>query len=87
MFLRFWFIWAFLGLSVATLIFWWAIQRGQFEDSRRAAFLPLDDVEPAPDARATPPERGGRLSLYVMLGIAALGVGVTLVTLVLALVS
>ena len=86
MFLRFWILWAFVGLSIATAIFWWALHRGQFEDSRRAALLPLDDVdEPVEDRSTRAHARAGRWHLVELLGVVAIGVAFVVVTIVLAL--
>lgn len=81
MFLKFWIIWAFAGLSLATALFWWAMKSRQFEDSRRAAYLPLKDLDDEPEVRKRP---GAELSLYVLLGVVALGLGGTIFMVVLA---
>jgi len=46
MFLAFWIGWALVGLAIAVFVFAWAIKSRQFEQSRKAALLPFDDVEP-----------------------------------------
>jgi nitrogen fixation-related uncharacterized protein len=82
MFVRFWILWALIGLSAATWLFRWAVITGQFDDPRRAALLPLDDVTP----RTTAP-RSGRFHLFLLVGLAAIGVLLTSLTVVLALLS
>jgi cbb3-type cytochrome oxidase maturation protein len=83
MFARFWILWAFIGLALATWIFWWAVRRGQFDDSRRAGLLPLDDVDPQTNAQRGTVRRG-RLNLIILLSIAAIGVAISVVTIALA---
>jgi cbb3-type cytochrome oxidase maturation protein len=79
MFIDFWIGWALVGLAAATWLFAWSVKKGQFEESRRAALLPLDDLESRP-----PGNRRGRLHLAVLLGVATLGVLLTGITVVLA---
>lgn len=85
MFLKFWLLWAFLGLSIATAVFWWALSRGQFDDSRRAALLPLDDVEDDPAPFAAGPSRGSRWHFAVLMGVVAISVGLVAFTILLSL--
>lgn len=46
MFIAFWIGWALIGLMVAVLVFVWAMKTRQFEESRRAALIPFDDILP-----------------------------------------
>jgi nitrogen fixation-related uncharacterized protein len=82
MFVRFWILWAVAGLAIATWLFRWAVVTGQFDDARRAALLPLDDVKP----RSCPPS-SGRLHLFVLVGVAVVGVLLTSLTVLMALLS
>jgi len=82
MFLKFWILWALLALTIATWLFKWAVNTGQFEEARRAALLPLDDVEPRPAAK-----RGGRWTLAYLLALVVVALGLTTLTVILALVS
>ena len=82
MFVRFWILWAVAGLTIATWLFRWAVVTGQFDEPRRAALLPLDDVKPRPQ-----PPQSGRFHLLVLLGLAVVGVLLTSLTVILALLS
>lgn len=83
MFLKFWLGWALIGLAAATWLFAWAVRSRQFDEARRAALLPFDDI--APQRPTYSPK--GRLHLAVLLTLLGLGVALTLVSLVLALIS
>lgn len=83
MFLQFWILWAFLGLSIATAVFWWALHRGQFDDSRRAALLALDDVEDGSEPLPAPPSRAARVHFFVLMGLIAVSVVLVAMTVVL----
>ncbi len=78
MFLKFWIIYAIVGLSIATWLFRWALHSGQFAESRRAGLLPLDDVAPSPN-----PPRTGRLHLILLVALVAVGILTAAVTAVL----
>jgi nitrogen fixation-related uncharacterized protein len=91
MFTRLWLLWLLIGLAVAAWIFWWAVRRGQFEEGRRAALLPLDDVElqiftkrETGNAELAGASRG-RLNLVVMLTLVVVGATLSLLTFILSL--
>jgi len=81
-FLTFWLGWALVGLAAATWLFAWAVRSRQFDEARRAALLPFDDVTPQRPSFS----RKGRLHLAALLTILGLGIALTLISLVLALV-
>jgi nitrogen fixation-related uncharacterized protein len=80
MFIKFWIGWALVGLALAVWLFAWSVRTRQFEEGRRAKYLPFDDVKPSdPDYNRT-----GRLHLAAISGIVAAGVILTGAMLVLA---
>jgi len=40
-----WILYAFLGVTIFSLIFLWAVRHGQFRDQDRARYLPLHGME------------------------------------------
>jgi NADH:ubiquinone oxidoreductase subunit 5 (subunit L)/multisubunit Na+/H+ antiporter MnhA subunit len=70
MFFKFWIIWALIGLAGATCVFSWALRTRQFEEGRRAALLPLDDVPLEPPSHS----KTGRFHFWVIMAILAVGV-------------
>jgi len=65
-FVNFWILWSLLGLAAATALFAWSVGTRQFENSRRAALLPFDDIEPEPRTSAKP-VRKNRLLFWSMM--------------------
>jgi nitrogen fixation-related uncharacterized protein len=55
-----------LGFAISLAVFFWALNRGQFRDQRRARFLPLEE------ALATAPAKLSRKGLIETLGLFAL---------------
>lgn len=80
MFLAFWIFWAFVGLAAATLLFAWSVKTHQFENSRRAALIPFDDLEPAKSGST----KEGRTLFLTIMTMLVLGVISIVVMLVLA---
>lgn len=71
-----------IGLAVSLVTFFWALKNGQFQDQRRARFLPLrDDVGTQP-AKAT---RAHRLEIYGLFFLACAGLAASGAVLVYAL--
>jgi cbb3-type cytochrome oxidase maturation protein len=50
------------GFVISLVVFFWALNSGQFKDQQRARFLPLQDLQPKP---ATVP-RFARLQTVVL---------------------
>ncbi|NUP88367.1 MAG: hypothetical protein HUU25_00945 [Candidatus Sumerlaeia bacterium] len=71
-FVAFWIVWAALGLAAAAYLFWWALRTRQFEESRRAALIVLDDVPLESPGNS----RGGRTIFRVMMAITVIGVAI-----------
>lgn len=80
MFVRFWLIWALVGLAVTIWLFRWALRTGQFSDSKRSALLPLSDLQPPASVA-----QSGRFHLAILVGIAVCGVLMTCAVVVIAL--
>lgn len=80
-FLPFWMLLTFAGLSGAILIFAWAIRTGQFTEQKRMAAQPLRDL--SPEERARPPRRFS-FEVAALIAIFLGGIGLIVVALVLS---
>jgi hypothetical protein len=69
MFFQFWIVWALIGILAATWVFSWALRTRQFENSRRAGLLPLDDIAVEPPLKT----HEGRFHFWFIMGILAVG--------------
>ena len=58
------------GFAISLLVFFWALNSGQFKDQRRARYLPLEGSTHAAPVKAT---RLHRINTYVLMGLAASG--------------
>ena len=58
------------GLVIALLVFAWAMKNQQFRDQQRARFLPLFDAPLQKSTRAT---RISRIEVYILFGLACVG--------------
>ena len=84
MFSTFWIGWALLGLSVATILFAWSIKTRQFENSRRAALLPFDDITPEkPEGNEGKKKGKGLLLTVIALFVLSIGLFVLTISFVL----
>jgi cbb3-type cytochrome oxidase maturation protein len=58
------------GFVISILVFFWALNNGQFNDQQRARFIPLqDDLETAPIKAS----RRVRIEIYALFTLAAIG--------------
>lgn len=73
-----------VGFAISLLVFFWALQNGQFRDQQRARFLPLED---GGDHRPEEPSRFGRYETYALFLLAAAGLAASGAVLVFALIS
>jgi len=72
------------GFVISILVFFWALNNGQFNDQQRARFIPLqDDLETAP-LKAS---RFARAEIYVMFALACLGLATSAAVVTLALLQ
>ena len=46
MFVKFWIIWAVVGLGAAIALFSWSLRTRQYSNARQAALIPFDDIKP-----------------------------------------
>lgn len=74
-----------VGLGLALLVAGWALRNGQFGDQQRARFLPLAGEAPAAEAPAL--TRRGRLEVYGLALVVAVGLAATAAVLVFAVLS
>jgi nitrogen fixation-related uncharacterized protein len=66
MFTGFWILWSIIGLALATALFAWSVKTRQFENSRRAALIPFDDVKPDAKNEGKPVKKNRLLFWTVM---------------------
>lgn len=71
------------GFSVSFIVFIWALNNGQFSDQNRARYIPLEDME----AKGPYKTQAGKLELYGLFILAAMGLSATAAVLVVALLS
>lgn len=81
MFITFWLVWGLVGLGFATWLFAWAVKTRQFENSRKAALIPFDDIVPESNHSV----KGGKGFFYMIIGLVIYGILLTVVMLVAAL--
>jgi nitrogen fixation-related uncharacterized protein len=55
-----------VGFAVSLAVFFWALDRGQFRDQRRARFLPLDGAAAAAPAKLSRKGLIETLGLFVL---------------------
>jgi cbb3-type cytochrome oxidase maturation protein len=72
-----------LGLGVTLIVFFWALNNGQFKEQQRARYLALHE---APDPPATKPSRFIRLEIGVLFILAALGLSASAAVIIFALI-
>ncbi len=46
MFVKFWLVWAIVGLGAAIGLFNWSLKTRQYSNARQAALIPFDDIKP-----------------------------------------
>jgi cbb3-type cytochrome oxidase maturation protein len=72
-----------IGLGVTLIVFFWALNNGQFKEQQRARYLPLHD---APDPPTAKPSRFIRLEIGVLFVLAALGLSASAAVIIFALI-
>ena len=73
-----------IGFTISLVVFFWALNNGQFRDQQRARFLPLEDE---PEPRAVNVSKINRYETYALLLLACAGLMSSAAVLVFALVS
>lgn len=59
-----------LGFIVTLVVFFWALQRGQFKDQERARFIPLEADNGRKHVKASRLARIETIALFALVGIA-----------------
>jgi cbb3-type cytochrome oxidase maturation protein len=72
-----------LGLGVTLIVFFWALNSGQFKEQQRARYLPLHD---APDPPPAKPSRFIRIEIGILFVMAALGLSASAAVIIFALI-
>jgi cbb3-type cytochrome oxidase maturation protein len=72
------------GFVITLIVFFWALNRGQFRDQQRARFLPLED---RPAAGPVKLSRTGRWQAVILIAMACSGLAATAVAIVVSLVN
>ena len=72
------------GFAISLVVFFWALNRGQFSDQQRARFLPLEDSSAGGPVKLT---RFGRLQTILLFAIAGTGLIATAVAIVVSLLT
>ncbi|MBI9084182.1 MAG: cbb3-type cytochrome oxidase assembly protein CcoS [Desulfobacterales bacterium] len=71
-----------LGLVISLVVFFWALNNGQFRDQQRARYLPLND---AAEGQKVKVSRFGRCETYALFFLAAAGIAASAAVLIFAL--
>jgi len=72
------------GFVISLVVLFWALRNGQFQDQKRARFLPLEEgleTEPVKVSRI------GKIEAYALIVLASLGLFGTAATLIFSLVK
>jgi hypothetical protein len=71
-----------LGFAISLAVFFWALNRGQFRDQRRARFLPLEGAPAPAPAKLS---RKGLIETWGLLALAGCGLAGSVAVIVFAL--
>jgi len=71
------------GFVISLVVFFWALNKGQFKDQQRARFLPLED---RPVTGAVRLSRAGRWHSYILLTLACSGLLASVAAVVVSLI-
>ena len=72
------------GFAISLPVFFWALNRGQFNDQQRARFLPLEESPREGSARLS---RIGRWHALILVAMAASGLVASIVAVMLSLMA
>ena len=73
-----------IGFGISLVVFFWALNHGQFKDQQRARYLPLEEET---DLRGITGPKVKRFEIYALLILACAGLGASAAVLVFALLS
>jgi hypothetical protein len=71
-----------VGFAVSLAVFFWALNRGQFRDQRRARFLPLEGAPAAAPAKLS---RKGLIEAWGLFALACCGLAGSVAVIIFAL--
>lgn len=72
------------GFIISLVVFFWALNRGQFNDQQRARYLPLEDQPAEGPVKLT---RVGRWQTILLFAMAGTGLVATAVAIVVSLIT
>ena len=72
------------GFVISLVVLFWALRNGQFQDQKRARFLPLEEGLEAEPVKVS---RIGKIEAYALIILASLGLFGTAATLIFSLVK
>ena len=72
------------GFIISLVVFFWALNRGQFNDQQRARFLPLEDRPAEEPIKLT---RSGRWQTILLFAMAGTGLVATAMAIVVSLIT
>jgi hypothetical protein len=71
-----------IGFAISLAVFFWALNRGQFRDQRRARFLPLEGAPAAAPAKLS---RKGLIETWGLFALAGCGLAGSVAVIIFAL--
>ncbi len=72
------------GFVISLVVLFWALRNGQFQDQKRARFLPLEEELEAEPVKVS---KIGKIEAYALIVLASLGLFGTAATLIFSLVK
>ena len=84
MYFPYFIVYMVIGFSISLVVFFWALNNGQFKDQQRARFLPLEDESEPPAVRVS---KINRYEIYALLFLACAGLLASGTVLIFALIS
>ena len=73
-----------VGFVISLVVFFWALNNGQFKDQQRARFLPLDSD---PETKAVKAPRFVRIQTYALFTLACIGLATSVAVVTFALMK
>ena len=73
-----------LGFTISLVVFFWALNNGQFKDQQRARYLPLDS---ALENKAVKASRFVRIETYALFTLACIGLATSVALVTFALIK
>ena len=73
-----------VGFTISLVVFFWALNTGQFKDQQRARFIPLDSEDPARPAVAS---RFARIQTIALFSLVCICLGCSVAVIAFALIK